>query len=361
MKQVKAIAFLCLAVVALSACSEAEEQAAPQVRPALSIIAGPRESEPGSTFTGTVEAKLNVDIGFRLLGRVTARMVDVGDVVRAGDVLMTLDTTSLQLAVRQAEADLASARAKFDLAQVNANRQATLLRTQATTRERLEEAEQTAEAAEATVKQKEADLTKAREQTTYATVAAQTDGVVSAVSAEVGQVVAAGQSAVTIARLEALDAVIDVPDTLKALQLPDTEYEVTLLSNPQIKAQGRVREVAPEADGATRTRRTKLALSAPDKAFRLGSTVVARPIAAVATAIWLPETAMGADQSGGAFVWVIDPASGAVARRPVEAEKAQGGGYDIVSGLQAGERVVSAGVNSLTENQIVSFTDEIAR
>ncbi|MDH4411700.1 MAG: efflux RND transporter periplasmic adaptor subunit [Rhizobium sp.] len=356
-----AIACLCLVAVALSGCSESEEQVAAEVRPVLSVVAGPRANEPGTGFTGAVEAKMNIEIGFRLLGRITTRAVDVGDVVKAGQVLMTLDTTSLELAVRQAEADLASAKAKLELADVNARRQATLLKTQATTRERLEEAEQTAEAAEATVRQKEADLTKAREQTSYASIIAETDGVVSAVNAEVGQVVAAGQSVVTIARLEALDAVIDVPDTLKALQALGTDYEIILLSNPDVKAKGRVREVAPEADAATRTRRTKIALDTPDPSFRLGSTIMAKPVEAVESSIWLPESAVGIDKDGAFFVWVIDREKSAATRRAVDVSKAHSGGYDIVSGLQAGERVASAGVNSLSENQIVSLTDETAR
>lgn len=356
-----ALALLCLAAISLSACSEVEEQAQQQVRPVLSVIAGPRAAEPGSSFAGTVEAKLNIDIGFRLLGRITTRMVDVGDVVHAGQVLMTLDTTSLDLAVRQAQADLASAKAKLELAEVNARRQEALLKTQATTKERLEEAEQTAEAAEATLRQKEADLTKAREQTTYATIVAETDGVVSAVNAEVGQVVAAGQAVVTVARLEALDAVIDIPDTLKTLQSVGTEYEVALLSNPQVKVKGRVREAAPEADPVTRTRRTKIALDNPGSAFRLGSTVMAQPVEPVAASIWLPDTAVGTAKDSSRFVWVIDPATSAATRRAVEVSPAADGGFDILSGLKAGERVASAGVNSLTDNQIVSLTDETAQ
>ncbi|NBB48159.1 efflux RND transporter periplasmic adaptor subunit [Rhizobium sp. CRIBSB] len=352
---------LSLAAIALSSCSEAEQTAEQQVRPVLSIVAGPRVDEPGSSFAGTVEAKLSVDIGFRLLGRVTARMVDVGDVVHAGQVLMTLDTTSLDLAVRQAEADLASAKAKLELAEVNARRQETLLKTQATTKERLEEAEQTAEAAEATLRQEEADLTKAREQTSYATITAETDGVVSAIDAEVGQVVAAGQTVVTVARLEALDAVIDIPDTLQALQTVGAEYQVTLLSNPQVNVKGRVRETLPEADPVTRTRRTKIALDAPGTAFRLGSTVMARPVEPVASSIWLPENAIGTTQDGSHFVWVIDAASSTVVRRPVELSASLGGGSHILSGVEAGERVVTAGVNSLADNQIVSLTDEIAQ
>lgn len=356
-----ALALVCLAAISLSACSEAEDHAEQQVRPVLSVIAGPRADQPGSSFAGTVEAKLNVDISFRLLGRITTRMVDVGDVVQAGQVLMTQDTTSLDLAVRQAEADLASAKAKLELAEVNARRQETLLKTQATTKERLEEAEQTAEAAEATLRQKEADLTKAREQTTYATIVAETDGVVSAVNAEVGQVVSAGQAVVTVARLEALDAVIDIPDTLNSLQAVGTEYDVTLLSNPQVKAKGRVRETAPAADTVTRTRRIKIALDQPNPAFRLGSTVMAQPVEPVAASIWLPDTAVGTAQDNSHFVWVIDSGSSAATRRAVEAASAPGGGFEILNGLKAGERVASAGVNSLTDNQIVSLTDETAQ
>ncbi|MBT9373296.1 efflux RND transporter periplasmic adaptor subunit [Rhizobium sp. CSW-27] len=348
---------LVLLAAGLSACSEEKKAEAPP-RPVLSMLAEPREAAAFG-FAGTVEPKFSTDLGFQVLGRIVQRNVSVGDLVTKGEVLARLDATSLELAVRQSEADLASARAKLDLARVNEQRQQTLLSANATTREQVEEAVQSREAAEATVLQEQADLTKAQEQLGYATLEAESDGVVSATSAEVGQVVTAGQTVVTIARLEARDAQVDIPDSYGQLTAIGTPFLVTLQANPEVKVRGTVRETAPQADAATRSRRTKIALDNPPDGFRFGSTVTATPVAPSEGHLWLPDSAVGGDD-GGRFVWIVDPAARTVQRRTVTVKPSVAGGVDVLSGLKEGERVVTAGVHSLTENQTVRLSGEIA-
>ncbi|SIQ44453.1 RND family efflux transporter, MFP subunit [Rhizobium sp. RU35A] len=348
---------LVLLAAGLAACSEEKKAEAP-VRPVLSMLAKPREATAFG-FTGTVQPKFSTDLGFQVLGRIVQRSVNVGDLVKKGDVLARLDATSLELAVRQAEADLASARAKADLARVNEQRQQTLLASNATTKQQLEEAVQSREAADATVQQQQADLTKAKEQLGYATLEAESDGVVSTVSAEVGQVVTAGQTVLTIARLEARDAQVDIPDSYVQLTAIGTPFLVTLQANPEVKVTGTVREAAPQADAATRSRRTKIALDNPPQSYRFGSTVTATPVAPSEGHLWLPETAIGGED-GARFVWIVDPAAKTVQRRSVTIQPSAAGGVDVLTGLKDGERVVTAGVNSLTENQPVRLSGEIA-
>lgn len=343
----------------LSACSDQHEERAEPIRPVLSMLAEPRESI-ASGFVGTVEAKFSTDLGFQVLGRITARHVSVGDLVKQGQVLATIDATALQLAVNQAEADLASATAKLDLARLNEQRQKTLVASAASTKEQLETATQSREAAEATVQQQQASLTKAKEQLTYADLTAETDGVVSGISAEVGQVVAAGQTVMTIARLDARDAVVDIPDSFDKLTMIGTPFDVTLQANPSVKVSGTVRESTPQSDSATRTRRTKIALTAPPENFRLGSTVTATPVAPSEGYIWLPESAVSM-AAGEAFVWVVDTQTKTVARKTVTTRPSATGGVDILSGLEKGQRVATAGVNSLTDNQSVKVPDEMSR
>lgn len=348
---------LVLLAAGLSACSEEKKAEAP-VRPVLSMLVKPREAAAFG-FAGSVQPKFSTDLGFQVLGRVVQRHVNVGDLVTKGEVLARLDATSLELAVRQAEADLASARAKLDLARVNEQRQQTLLAANATTKEQVEETVQSREAAEATVQQEQADLTKAREQLNYATLEAEFDGVVSAVSAEVGQVVTAGQTVVTIARLEARDAQVDIPDSYGQLTAIGTPFLVTLQANPEIKVKGTVRETSPQADAATRSRRTKIALDNPPESFRFASTVTATPLAPSEGHLWLPDTAIGGED-GSRFVWVVAQDGLSVQRRPVTVQPSAAGGVDVLSGLKENERVVTAGVNSLTENQPVRLSGEIA-
>ncbi len=347
---------LILLSAGLSACSEEKATEAP-VRPVLSMLVKPREATAFG-FVGTVEAKFSTDLGFQALGRIVSRDVNVGDLVQKGQELARLDATSLELAVRQAEADLASAEAKFDLARVNEQRQRTLLSSNATTKEQVEEAVQSREAAEATLQQLRASLTKAREQLDYAVLNAESDGVVSSLSAEVGQVVTAGQTVLTIARLEARDAVVDIPDSYDQLTAIGTPFEVILQANPEVKVTGAVREVSPQADAATRSRRTKIALESPPDSFRLGSTITATPVAPSEGHLWLPETAIGGND-GARFVWVVDPAARKVQRRTVTTRPSAAGGVDVLSGLGEGERVVTAGVNSLADDQPVRIADEM--
>ncbi|WP_165222907.1 efflux RND transporter periplasmic adaptor subunit [Affinirhizobium pseudoryzae] len=356
MKSPIAISFVLIAA-GLSACSDDKKDPAPPVRPILSMLAEPRESI-ATGFAGTVEAQFSTDLGFQVLGRITARHVSVGDLVKKGQILASIDATALQLAVTQAEADLASAVAKLDLAKLNEQRQKTLVASAASTKEQLETAVQSREAAEATVQQLQASLTKAKEQLTYADLTADTDGVVSAVSAEVGQVVSAGQTVLTIARLEARNAVVDIPDSFDQLTKIGTPFEVTLQANPVIKVSGTVRETTPQSDAATRTRRTKIALNAPPASFRLGSTITATPEAPSDGHIWLPESAVGI-ADGKTFVWVVNTDTKTVSRKTVETRPSAGGGLDVLSGLEPGQRVASAGVYSLADNQTVRIPDEM--
>lgn len=348
---------LALMLVGLAACSDEKKDQSAPVRPVLSMKAEPREFVQIG-FVGTVEPKFSTDLGFQVLGRITARHVSVGDLVHKGQILANIDATALQLAVNQAEADLASSIAKLDLAKLNEQRQQTLVSSAAATREQLETAVQSREAAEATVQQQQASLTKAKEQLGYADLKADTDGVVSAISAEVGQVVSAGQTVMTIARLEARDAVVDIPDSYDKLTRIGTPFEVTLQANPVVKVAGKIRETSPQSDAATRTRRTKIALENPPDGFRLGSTVSAAPIAPSEGYIWLPETAVGG-QDDAHFAWVVNETAKTVSRKTITVRPSSAGGFDVLSGLEKGERVVTAGVNSLQENQSVTIPDEM--
>lgn len=341
----------------LAACSGEKQEEVPP-RPVLSMVAKSRILKTHG-FTGTVEAKFSADLGFQVFGRIVSRDVQVGDVVRKGQELARLDATELELAVGKAEADIGSSLAKLELAKLNEQRQAKLLETNASTREQLEEAVQAREAAEAFVKQLRAGLAKAQEQLGYATLRAESDGVVSAISGEAGQVVAAGQPVVTIARLEARDAVVDIPDGFSEISGQGARFEVALQANPELKASGIVRERAPQADPATRTRRIRIELENPPSTFRLGSMVTATPSVSDDLSVWLPESAVGGEK-GAEFVWVVDTKNSTVSRRPVKVRTSPGGGLEILDGVQEGERIVTAGVNTLKQAQTVRFTDEKA-
>ena len=175
---------------------------------------------------------------------------------------------------------------------------------------------------------------------------------VTAVSGEVGQTVSPGQAVVTVAKPEARDAVIDIPEADAGGLKLGGEFVVSLQLNPAVKAKGVVREIAPEADAATRTRRVKIALDNPPDTFRLGSTVTASLASRVKSAFRLPASALLKKEDGD-FVWIVDPKTQAVATRKVSDEASDDGWVDVSDGLEASMRVVTAGVHSLAEGQIV--------
>ena len=334
----------------LAGCGEKHEEAVP-VRPVLSVVAAPTLAR-SATFAGSIEPRYSSVLGFRILGRLIARNANVGDAVTKGAVLAALDPVSLELAVRSSLAAVANAQAQLANASANETRQRTLFEQNNAAQAQFDAARMGAETAEAAVTQAQANLNKAQEQLGYAQLHADFDGVVTAVDAEVGQVVAPGQKVVTLARPEVREAVVDVPDDLASRLAEGAHFDVALELNPLVKTPGLVREIAPQADAATRTRRLRLALDNPPDAFRLGATVTATLASGAAPHIELPSSAI-LKADGKTSVWVVDPVALTVSLRAIAIGAEQGGSAQIADGLAAGTRVVVAGVHSLKEGQQV--------
>jgi RND family efflux transporter MFP subunit len=350
-----ALFFAPVTLLMLAGCQKGEEQAPPVIRPVLSQIVTPTRL-PGSTFAGTVQPKVQTAFGPRTTGLLVARDVDTGDVVRRGQLLATLDPTALELAVGSARADLANAQATLANAVSVERRAKALFKVGTETQAAVESTEQARTAAQASVVQAQAALAKAKEQLSYTQVTAAFDGVVTQTGAEVGQVVAAGAAVVTVARPDERDAVVDVPDG-NALLPVGTPFSVTLQINPAMAVSGKVREIAPAADAATRTRRIKIALENPPESFRLGTTITASLKEAAVEQMVLPATAILL-RDGKSFVWVVDEGDGTVKSREVITGPALGSGIVVTAGIDAGMRVVTAGVHSLQEGQKVKFENK---
>ncbi len=347
-----------LVTMALTACNEKDKTEANSPRPVLSIVASATPVD-SLRLTGTVQPKFETELGFRVLGRLTARNVSVGDVVKKGDVVAAIDPLSLELAVKSAQSDLSNAQAQLRNAQSIQQRQFTLAETRSGTAAALEQAQQGLKSAVAATARAQANLDKAQEQLGYAQLHTEFDGVVTATSAEVGQIVSAGQVVVTIARPEERDAVVDVPQAAAEKLKIGSPFEVVLQLDPAILAKGTVREIAPEADTATRTRRTKIALVNPPDAFRLGSVVTASALISARLQILIPTSAI-LQKDGKQNVWIVDPKTAKVSARQVRiaSDGAAGGSVDVVEGIDAGERVVVAGVNELSDGQTIKIDQE---
>jgi RND family efflux transporter MFP subunit len=320
-------------------------------RPAMTLIASPSPAWD-VTLSGTVQPQKQSLFGFRVLGRMIARPVKVGERVEAGQTLAAIDPLSLEMAARSATAALAGARAHYDNAVMVEARQATLLARKSASQATFDAAEQERASAQASMAQAEANLSKAKEQLSYAVLKADYAGVVTAANGEIGQTVSPGQPVVTIAEPTRRDAVIDAPTNVADSLWIGAPFKVALQLDPSVAVNGEVREMAPQADEATRTRRIKITLANPPESFRLGSTISARPVAGEGAAIRLPGSALLQDGDS-TRVFVVDPQSLKVLLRDIDVAPDRDDRWIVRGGLKPGERVVTAGVHRLENGQVV--------
>lgn len=352
---------LLLLAVALGGCQEAnrhEEGAAPMVRPVRTVTVNPVAFRIAGTVTGTIEARADADLGFRIAGKLVQRLVDVGDRVSAGAVLARLDDQDQRNALRTAEANLAAAQAEQLQARNEELRKRQLLANGNTSQMIYDAALLAMRTAEAKVVAADAALQSARDRVGYTELQADRNGVVTAVGAEPGQVVEAGGMVVRVAQPEEREAVFNIPEAGIRGAPKEPLIEVALAGAPDLTALGRVREVSPQADPVTRTHTVRIALENPPDALRLGATVTGRLKQPPAPVVELPASAVFED-AGRVFVWLADPKAQAVHRHEIaiqtrEAERP----VTVTSGLSRGDVVVTAGVHSLSEGQRVRLNQE---
>jgi membrane fusion protein, multidrug efflux system len=303
-------------------------------------------------LTGQIRAKDQVSLAFRLDGRVIDRPVNVGDVLKAGQLVARLDPQNQQDALRSAQANLTAAEALLTQARLTFARQQELLKDGWTPRAKFDEAQQAYLTAQAQVDSAQAQVHIAENQLSYTVLFADAAGAVTAKGAEPGEVVHAGQMVVQLARQGGRDAVFDVPEQLIRTGPRDPVVQLALTNDPTVRAAGRVREVSPQADPTTRTWQVKVGIIDPPPAFALGSTVTGNIKLSPPTGVEVPPSAL-TEADGRPSVWVVDPQSRTVALRNVDVLR-----YDPVSvvisrGLETGEIVVTAGVQVLRPGQKV--------
>ncbi|CAO3420775.1 hypothetical protein [Azospirillum argentinense] len=355
------VALLALAP-ALAACQPQgghHADAAPVIRPVRTVTVEPVTFRMGGSATGTIEARADADLGFRIAGKLVERKVDVGSLVKAGDVLARLDDQDQRNALRTAEANLASAKADQVQARNEESRKRELLANGNAPQAQFDAALLAMRTADAKVVATQAALQSARDRVGYTELRADRDGVVTTIGAEPGQVVEAGQMVVRVAQPEEREAVFNVAETGIRAAPKDPVIDVSLAGAPDIVAVGRVREISPQADPVTRTHTVRIALDNPPDALRLGATVIGRLKQPPAPVVELPGTALF-EEAGRSFVWLVDPKAQTVRRQPVVIRARDGDGPVIVTeGLTRGDVVVTAGVHSLSEGQRVRFNQKI--
>lgn len=346
---------LVLALVAatqlLTGCDRRDAPQEPEVRPVRSMKIGQR-AEPGTvSMTGTIQAQNEINLAFRVDGRLTRRLVGVGDVVRKGQVVAALDPQNEESSLKAARAQFAAADAQQVEAKSNYERIRDLVADDAVSRASFEQSEAALKVAESAVENAQSQVTLSVNRLAYTRLVSDVAGVVTAVGAEPGEVVAAGRMVVEVAKDAARDAVFDFPAAVKDSMPSDPQIVVALTLDPSVSTTGRIREVSPRADPVTGTFRVRVRLNDLPPAMRLGSTVTGRLVRAAVDGYLLPAAAL-IRSDGKAAVWVVDAASGTVATKNVDVREFDQASV-IARGLQPGDVVVTAGVQALRPRQKV--------
>jgi RND family efflux transporter MFP subunit len=343
-----------MAVVALAlslaACQREAETTAPTARPVRTTTVEKREAGQPLTFTGRIAAEDEVNLAFRISGRVVENSAKLGDRVQSGQSIARLEPQNELNALRQAQAGLAAAQGQLTQARNHFERQQTLLAQGWTTRANYDVATQARQTAQSQVDAAEAQLHTAHDLVSFTELKADAPGVITAVGPGAGEVIQAGQMIVRLARKDGRDAIFDVPAQLLRSASSDPQITVSLTDDPAITARGRIREVAAQANPVTRTFEVTVGLTDPQPAMRLGATVVGRLETDAVPIIDIPATALTKLNQQPA-VWIVDPSTNTVSIRNVDVLRFEPARVVISQGLDTGEVVVTAGVQALHPGQ----------
>lgn len=342
-----------VAALALAGCSEAPELDEAPPRPVATVVIEPAKIADTMRFSGDVQSKKEVVESFRIAGKLSERPVNMGEAVVEGQLLARLISDTERNAVTAAEAAVDAAKGEVTKRATAFERQSALMVQGFTTRPRYDEARQALNTAQAALDDAKAQLETARDRLSFTELKADAAGVVTARGAEPGEVVQAGQMIVTISRGDGRDAVFDIAARFIEAAANGILIDVALVSDPTIRATGRVREIAPQADPQTGTFRVRVGLDNAPPEMVLGSPVTGSVTLETDAAVVIPATALtrfGRDPA----VWVVDPGTSQVALRPVDVVRFEPRAVVLSGGVSPGERIVTGGIQALHPGQRVA-------
>ncbi|KAB2964922.1 efflux RND transporter periplasmic adaptor subunit [Zoogloea sp.] len=342
-----------LAMALLGACSH-PEPVAEAPRPVLVQVLAGAPVAGGAVYSGEVRARYESDLSFRIAGKIIERKVDVGSSVKPGQLLARLDPTDAGLSAEAARAQLAAARNEYVFAKAEMERYRDLVGRNFVSRSVLEAKEATYKSAAARVEQAQAQATVAGNQAGYTSLVADQAGVITAVSGEVGQVVKDGTPVLRLAREGEREVLIGVPESRIADLRKSGQVLVRLWARPEASLKGRVREIAPAADAATRTYAVRISILEPTPDVQLGMTanVILPSDSGRDGALLVPASAVFEHQ-GSSAVWVMQ-ADGELVKpvlRNVSVAQYREDGVLLSAGVKAGEIIAVAGVHKIVAGQ----------
>jgi RND family efflux transporter MFP subunit len=340
----------------LAACTDASSSTDPRTQPPLVRIEAVKISAASErSFTGIVAARVQSDLGFRVPGKVLERLVDSGQTVRRGQMLMRIDPRDLGLAMRAHQEAVAAAKARARQTSQEESRYRDLVATGAVSRSAYDKAKADAESASAELNAAQAQADVARNETSYAVLLADADGVVVETLAEPGQVVAAGQVVVRVAHAGRREAIIELPEVLRPAI--GSTGRATLYGSG-LTGSAQLRQLSDAANRQTRTFEARYVLAGPLADAPLGSTIsVQLSDGQLDPALQVPIGAIF-DSGKGPGVWLVAGETARVTWRAVQIARLSDEAASVVGNLKAGDRVVALGAHLLREGERVRFSNE---
>ena len=345
--------------LALGGCDDIAAQHAAPVRPVLVTSVHYEAQVPQRSFVGTVRPRIEADMGFRVSGKVSKRLVEVGAMVDTGQPLATLDEVDFKLQAEQADAEFSAATGVLAQASAAEARAKELRQKGWSTDAQLDQAKAAADEARARLKRAERSVDLTKNTLSYATLVADAPGVVTSTLIEPGQVVAAGQTAIRVARLAEKEVVVAIPETLLA-RAKSGAAQVSIWSQPDKLYVAKLRELAPSADLMTRTYLAKFSVPGVGDEVQLGmtATLILSDHASESVAR-LPLSALF-NEGAGPALYVADAKTGVVTLKPVTVKAYESNDVLISGGVDEGAKVVALGVQKLDPAEKVKIVSSLS-
>ena len=357
---VATIALISTLSAALAGCSEEKSETADVVRPVKVVEIAQADAARQLSYSGAVRARTEMNLGFRVSGKIVERIVNVGDRVNVGDLLARIDATDYELAVRSATANLEAAERQVETVELVRDRAKQLLARKFASQAQFDQAVLSYNQAVATRDAAKSALSQAKNQVVYTNLVADRPGIVTAINADVGQVVGSGTPVATVAVEGEKEVQVAVPETEIGNFKAGLPVKVGIWSDAGLSLDGMVREVAGSADQQSRTFSVRVSLP-NDPRVLLGMTATVEASAGSGTPfVSVPLSAL-AEKDGYPIVWVVDRGTETVHSRPVTLADFTTDGVRVTEGLKFGDLVVAAGTQFMTDDLKVTISNDTTR
>ncbi|MER9666725.1 efflux RND transporter periplasmic adaptor subunit [Mesorhizobium sp. M0185] len=354
------LALIIVVALGLAGCSQEKAEVTEIIRPVKVVEITKASDTRQLSYSGSVRARTEMNLGFRINGKITERLVDIGDRVKPGDVLARIDPTDYELSVRSAQASLDAADRQVETVELTRKRAEQLYAKNFAPKSQLEQATLSYNQAVATRDSARSQLAQAQNQVRYTDLKADKNGIVTSVAADVGQVVGSGTPVVTVAIDGEKEVLIAVPETDIAEFKPGKTVKAGFWSDEALTLDGKVREVAGSADPQSRTFAVRVSLP-NDSRVLLGMTASIEAAADNRQQLVSIPLAALAQKDSQSIVWTVDRNGGTVHAHPVKVAAFTPDGVSVADGLKPGDVVVAAGTQFMTENLKVKLTGDAAQ